>query len=267
MEGDKATGRNPRTWIWQNGLFHSLGNSSSSLSSTASTASLSTAQVIPATSPVNGPNTGATPRQKLSTRFQSAQKLNNKLTALTNVRRSKTFNVSDVHEELLQLANGQANGMTLPKQNGKKTQISAGNFKPVNPLDETTAKPVDPTETDGLRVEIGVEALNEIKAFESFISEFATKASHSGSDICPANKRNCYTSSPKSSTSSSSGSKFNELETYYSRAPSYSSRTLSTTDLKTKRLLATSNRIVRTLERQKKIIVSPQASEDAAALP
>ena len=41
------------------------------------------------------------------------------------------------------------------------------------------------------------------------------------------------------------------------------SKTLSKEDLKTKRLLVTSSRMVRTLERQKKIVVSPQASEEA----
>ena len=55
-------------------------------------------------------------RQKLSTRFHSAQKLNYKLAALSsfasaasaniNVRRSRTFNISDVHEQLNVVGNG-----------------------------------------------------------------------------------------------------------------------------------------------------------------
>ena len=53
-------------------------------------------------------------RQKLSTRFHSAQKLNYKLAALSsfasaasaNVRRSRTFNISDVHDQLTIVGNG-----------------------------------------------------------------------------------------------------------------------------------------------------------------
>ena len=55
-------------------------------------------------------------RQKLSTRFHSAQKLNYKLAALSsfasaasaniNVRRSRTFNISDMHEQLNMVGNG-----------------------------------------------------------------------------------------------------------------------------------------------------------------
>merc|ERR1719273_1725226 len=59
-------------------------------------------------------------RQKLSTRFHSAQKLNYKLAALSsfasaasaniNVRRSRTFNISDVHDQLTVGASGNNGG-------------------------------------------------------------------------------------------------------------------------------------------------------------
>ena len=68
-----------------------------------------------ATGPSSNGNNGHV-RQKLSTRFHSAQKLNYKLAALSNfasaasaninVRRSRTFNISDMHEQLNMVGNG-----------------------------------------------------------------------------------------------------------------------------------------------------------------
>ena len=66
-------------------------------------------------------------RQKLSTRFHSAQKLNYKLAALSsfasaasaniNVRRSRTFNISDIHEQLSPGGNGGCNGNIIYDNN------------------------------------------------------------------------------------------------------------------------------------------------------
>ena len=132
-----------------------------------------------------------------------------------------------------------------------------------------------------LRSEVCDEALSEIAAFETFISDFVTRQSNNGSDISgTASSKNCClmvaaaAASPKSSTGSSSSGCRNKFVEHENNNNSYRnsaapgggsgnySKTLSKEDLKTKRLLVTSSRMVRTLERQKKIVVSPQASEE-----
>ena len=256
-----------------------------------------------------------------------------------HVRRSKTFNISDVHEQLLATGGGGSGGAqtsgshsqsgggggggngtkTLPKPDKNRTGVSSYNLRPALTrtgacLDENFRNPPPPADSASgsrkssdsssfdsatssggsggnrqlqqqlLRNDICDDALNEIAAFESFITDFVTRqsdtaSSASGGGLVPSLRKvvggGC-TSSPKSSTSGSlvsgvSGSSKNyennnNNNDYTRMMMSYhhqGSKTLSKEDLKTKRLLVTSSRMVRTLERQKKVVVSPQASEEA----
>lgn len=248
-----------------------------------------------------------------------------------HVRRSKTFNISDVHEQLLATGGGgpgagqqqpgaagcplpsgtSANGTkTLPKPDKNRSGASSYNLRPQLTrtgacLDENfrntdsgsgSRKSSDSSSFDSatsggsgghnrhysLRNDICDDALNEIAAFESFITDFVTRQSDTASGTSSSGGMMTSSrkltqgggASPKSSTSGSlvsgvSGSsknyENNNNNDYTRMMMSYhqGSKTLSKEDLKTKRLLVTSSRMVRTLERQKKVVVSPQASEEA----
>ena len=190
-------------------------------------------------------------RAKLSTRFQTAQKLNYKLAALSsfasaasssiNVKRSKTFNISDVQEQLAAIGNGSQteSTKTLPKQSKSKklsaarakltssNSISSLSHHSTTKFPSTTTKPptghylsrqqtcdpsmmsmavpvgtgstassrkssnssnsVDegcsmcscscslPHEPSSKKTEVSLEALQEIAAFEAFMSDFVQK--------------------------------------------------------------------------------------------
>ena len=94
-----------RARVWHNNSQNSVGsNSSGHITSSASVNSISaqaSAQVIPSSSPTTttaasaaasaaAAGSSSTTRQKLSTRFHSAQKLNYKLAALSNFASSAT---------------------------------------------------------------------------------------------------------------------------------------------------------------------------------
>jgi hypothetical protein len=100
-------------------------------------------------------------RQKLSTRFHSAQKLNYKLAALSsfasaasaniNVRRSRTFNISDVHEQLNVVGNGGCGngGNIYDTTNGSITNASY--YTKTLPKQMKTSSGSSPRKTQTLR--------------------------------------------------------------------------------------------------------------------
>ena len=99
-------------------------------------------------------------RQKLSTRFHSAQKLNYKLAALSsfasaasaniNVRRSRTFNISDMHEQLNVVGNGGCgNGGNIYDTNDSITNASY--YTKTLPKQMKTSSGSSPRKTQTLR--------------------------------------------------------------------------------------------------------------------
>ena len=165
-------------------------------------------------------------RQKLSTRFHSAQKLNYKLAALSsfasaasaniNVRRSRTFNISDVHEQLSVVGNGGCNGniynnkelignpnyytKTLPKQ--MKTSSSS------SPRKTQTMKKLD---SNKLAVDVGTRDSNSSSSsgvccgsYSSDITTTTTGSSNETGSVGDLGSGSSSTASSRKSSNSSS---------------------------------------------------------------
>jgi hypothetical protein len=152
----------------QNGLYNLSTSQSSSASSIYSTNSL------------NKP-------QKLSTRFQTATKINYKLAALSSfasVKRSRTFNISDVHDVPMTIGSSR----TLPKPNKTKlVELGSGASSTASSRKSSNTSSNSSQSCSGCsnccnenvdKYEISQEALDEIAAFEAFLVKFHQKKIH-----------------------------------------------------------------------------------------
>lgn len=121
-------------------------------------------------------------QQKLSTRFHTAQKINYKLAALSSfasVKRSRTFNISDVQNQLANVGNNN-NSKTLPKQKSKVKLQECSSYNSLSGASSTASsrKSSNSSSTSSCssstnnRHEISQEALEEIAAFETFMDDF-----------------------------------------------------------------------------------------------
>jgi len=148
----------------QNGLYN--------LSSTSQSSSASS---IYSTNSLNKP-------QKLSTRFQTATKINYKLAALSsfaNVKRSRTFNISDVQEPTSAMTIGSSR--TLPKPpKPKLVELGSGASSTASSRKSSNTSSNSSHSCSGCssccgeneKYEISQEALNEIAAFGTFLEQF-----------------------------------------------------------------------------------------------
>ena len=121
--------------------------------------------------------------QKLSTRFQTATKINYKLAALSsfaNVKRSRTFNISDVQETPMTVGSSR----TLPKPaktklielgSGASSTTSSRKSSNTSSNSSQSCSGCSNCCCDNDKFEISQEALDEIAAFEEFMAKFHTR--------------------------------------------------------------------------------------------
>jgi len=157
----------------QNG-FHNLSSTSQS----------SSASSLYSTNSLNKP-------QKLSTRFQTATKINYKLAALSsfaNVKRSRTFNISDVQEPAMTIGSSR----TLPKPHRPKlVELGSGASSTTSSRKSSNTSSNSSQSCSGCssccvdndKYEISQEALDEIAAFETFLEDFHLRQQQKSSTL------------------------------------------------------------------------------------
>jgi len=172
----------------QNGLYN--------LSSTSQSSSASS---IYSTNSLNKP-------QKLSTRFQTATKINYKLAALSsfaNVKRSRTFNISDVQEPTSAMTIGSSR--TLPKPpKPKLVELGSGASSTASSRKSSNTSSNSSHSCSGCSncccenetYEISQEALNEIAAFGTFLEQFHQRQQQQ-TKTSPSKSQEVSTSSEK----------------------------------------------------------------------
>ena len=129
--------------------------------------------------------------QKLSTRFQTATKINYKLAALSsfaNVKRSRTFNISDVQEPAMTIGSSR----TLPKPHRPKlVELGSGASSTTSSRKSSNTSSNSSQSCSGCssccvdndKYEISQEALDEIAAFETFLEEFHLRQQQKSSTL------------------------------------------------------------------------------------
>ena len=129
--------------------------------------------------------------QKLSTRFQTATKINYKLAALSsfaNVKRSRTFNISDVQEPAMTIGSSR----TLPKPHRPKlVELGSGASSTTSSRKSSNTSSNSSQSCSGCssccvdndKYEISQEALDEIAAFETFLEDFHLRQQQKSSTL------------------------------------------------------------------------------------